>query len=99
MRMLPGPPMLSSHFEVEAGSEWDITMQEMLGLEEVMERREMNVFSAKGQPQWRRKVTRVGLPLVGGRDRCGVEGALEPMVGTGEVEREGEVGKAQDESS
>jgi hypothetical protein len=72
-------------------------MQEMLGLEEAMERREMNVFSAKGQPQWRRKVMSVGLLSVAGRDSFGDEGALEPMVGTGEVERE--VGKAQDESS
>ena len=72
-------------------------MQVMLGWEEAIERRARKVFSAKGQPQWRRKATRVGLLGAGGMLSWGVEGAWEPIVGRGALEREG--GKAQEESS
>ena len=72
-------------------------MQVTLGWEDAIERRETKVFSAKGQPQWRRKAMRVGLLGAGGMLSWGVEGAWEPIVGRGALEREG--GKAQEESS
>ena len=44
----------------------------------------MRVFSAKGQPQWRRKVSIVGLPEGWGNVRD-VEGAGEPREGGDDV--------------
>ena len=72
-------------------------MQVMLGWEAAIERRKRKVFSAKGQPQWRRKAMRVGLLGAGGMLSWDVEGAWEPIVGRGALESEG--GKAQEESS
>ena len=72
-------------------------MQIILGWEDAKERRDTKVFSAKGQPQWRRKATRVGLPGAGGMLSWGVEGAREPITGRGALESEG--GKAHEESS
>ena len=72
-------------------------MQIMLGWEEAIERRARNVFSAKGQPQWRRKAMMVGFPGAGGLLSWAVVGAREPIVGRGALDREG--GKAQEESS
>jgi len=44
-------------------------------------RRERNVFSAKGQPQWRRKVRIVDLWFeLGGMSLPGMDGAEEPIL-------------------
>ena len=72
-------------------------MQVILGWEEAKERSDTKVFSAKGQPQCRRKAINVGLPGAVGMLSWGVEGALEPIPGRGALGREG--GKAHEESS
>jgi len=51
------------------------------------ERIRRKVFSAKGQPQWRRKTIIAGLWSPQGRTRRGDEGAWEPRVGRGESVR------------
>lgn len=56
-------------------------MKVMSGCEDAWDRRFRNAFSAKGQPQWRRKVITRG-PLVG---TVGIDGAWEPMEGGEEV--------------
>ena len=58
-------------------------MKAMSRCEDAWDRRLRNVFSAKGQPQWRRKWITRGLPLVIGR--LEIDGAWEPMEGGEEV--------------
>lgn len=60
-------------------------------------RRERKVFSAKGHPQWRRKVITRSFPLASGMGSSGVEGALSPVEGGDAVEMEG--GDSHDLSS
>lgn len=50
-------------------------------------RKDRKVFSAKGHPQWRKKVRIVGLLSGLGSWSFDVDGALAPMDGVGEVER------------
>ena len=60
----------------------------MEGWAEAAARRDWNVFSAKGQPQWRRKVIIIGFSW--GLGSCSfdvdVDDGLVPMDGTGDVE-------------
>lgn len=58
----------------------------MDGWAEAAVRKDRNVFSAKGQPQWRRKVRIVGFLSGWGSWSFDVEGALAPMDGMGHVE-------------
>lgn len=52
-------------------------------------RRERNVFSAKGQPQWRRKVKIVGLlSELGISSLPGIDGAGKPILGGEEMGEE-----------
>ena len=59
----------------------------MDGLAKATARRDLKVFSAKGHPQWRRKVRMVGFSSVLENWSSDVDGALAPMEGMGEVER------------
>ena len=58
----------------------------MVGWAEASETKERKVFSAKGHPQWRRKVRIVGFPLGFGSWSSDVDGALAEMGGMGDVE-------------
>lgn len=53
---------------------------------EAAARKDRNVFSAKGHPQWRRKVRIVGFSSEVGSCSFDIEGALAPTDGTGDVE-------------
>ena len=59
-------------------------MKLMEGWTEAVARKDRKVFSAKGQPQWRRKVSIVGFPSSWGRWSCEVDGTLAPIDGMGE---------------
>lgn len=72
-------------------------MNEISGCFEAVLRRLRKVFSAKGQPQWRRKVMIVGLREDGRRGSLVVEGVWLPIEGGGEVGRG--LGEVQDECS
>ena len=72
-------------------------MKVMLGWEDAWARRDRNVFSAKGHPQWRRKVIRRPLPLALEIGSRGVEGASSPLEGGSAVETAD--GESQDFSS
>ena len=72
-------------------------MKWMEGWTEAVARKDRKVFSAKGQPQWRRKVSIVGFPSGSGRWSCEVDGTLAPMDGMGE--EESWEGNVQDASS
>ncbi len=71
-------------------------MKDIWGYCWAVERRERRVFSAKGQPQWRRNVTTVGLPSERGKASCsgmdgageGIEGGWEMAMKIGEVHEE-----------
>ncbi len=93
----PAPPIESSHPDVDIWSLCETATQLIPGCAEAVERSARNVFSANGQPQCRKNVIIVGFPSPAGSRSLGVEGALEPTAGTGDVERA--AGKAQDESS
>ena len=58
-------------------------MKVISGWEDAWARRDREVFSAKGHPQWRRKVITRPLPLALalGMGSRGVEGALSPLEG------------------
>ena len=58
----------------------------MDGWAEAAARRDRKVFSAKGHPQWRRKVRIVGFSSELGSWSFGVDGALAPIEGLGDVE-------------
>lgn len=57
----------------------------------------MKLEDLQGQPQWRRNVITTGLPSLRGNCNLGNEGALEPILGTGDVSTGG--GDFQDASS
>ena len=58
----------------------------MDGWAEAAARRDRNVFSAKGHPQWRKKVRIVGFSSELGSWSFDVDGALAPMEGMGDAE-------------
>lgn len=64
----------------------------MDGWAEAAARKDRKVFSAKGHPQWRRKVIIVGFTLGLGSGSFDVDGALTAMDGMGDVEsRDGKI--------
>jgi len=64
---------------------------------EARARSERKVFSAKGQPQWRRKVMTVGFLFEAGRASFVHEGALLLSFGAGDIV--GDVGGSQELNS
>ena len=69
----------------------------MDGLAEAAARKDRNVFSAKGQPQWRRKVRIVAFSSEVGSRSLNTDGVLAPIEGMGDVESW--EGKAHDAAS
>lgn len=63
MQTLPAPPTAPSHLSVAGFSLWETATKSMDGWVEAAARKERKVFLAKGQPQWRRKVRKVGFLL------------------------------------
>ena len=61
-------------------------MKLMDGCAEAAARKDWNVFSAKGQPQWRRKVRIVAFSSEVESWSFDPDGALAPMEGMGDVE-------------
>jgi len=65
--------------------EWERAAKFIEGYLVAVSRICLNVFSAKGHPQCRRKVIIVGFPLGFGSCNLDVLGAFEPTSGTSEV--------------
>ncbi len=78
--------MASSQLSVADWSLWETATKLTDGWAEAAVRNDRKVFSANGQPQWRRKVRMVGFLSELGSWRVGVDGALVPIEGVGEME-------------
>ena len=65
---------------------WETATKLRDGWAEAAARKAKKVFSANGQPQWRKKVRMVGFSSDEGRWSFDVGGALAPMAGTGAME-------------
>lgn len=72
-------------------------MKVVEGWAKAVDLKRIKVFSAKGPPQWRRKVSTVDFPLRSWEASLGVDGALEATRGAKETDT-GE-GESQDASS